>query len=191
MVINAARPRAADLQPYALRIKWQASIFTGQKKLRSFESTLAEARESSLLAIVVDISDHEWLEHIKITLELLEKLDAGDIPRFLVFNKADRLAENPSHELLLEVAEGSPFLLVSSHDVESVNALREALLASVKSDHLEVSLMVLYGASEALNVIYSRCRVLRSEAAEEGLRMRIQGSSIVVQGLLEQHQEVV
>lgn len=162
-----------------------------QRLLESFESTLAEARESSLLAIVIDIADHEWLEHMKITLDLLEKLGAGDIPRFFVFNKADRLVDKPSQENLLEVTEGSPFLLVSSRDVESVSALREALLTSVKSDHQEVSLMVPYGASETLNIIYSRCRVLRSEAGEEGLRMRIQGSSIVVQGLLEQHQEVV
>ncbi len=162
-----------------------------QRLLESFESTLAEARESSLLAIVIDISDHEWFEHMKITLDLLEKLGAGDIPRFFVFTKADRLVDKPSQESLLEVTEGSPFLLVSSRDMESVNAFREALLTSVKSDHQEVSLMVPYGASETLNIIYSRCRVLRSEAGEEGLRMRIQGSSIVVQGLLEQHQEVV
>lgn len=126
-----------------------------ERLLESFESTLAEARESSLLAIVIDVSDHEWRDHLKITLELLDKLGAGDVPRFFVFNKADRLTELPSQESLGEVAEGSPFLLVSSHDVGSVNTLRQALLSTVRSDHEEVFVLIPYGAAEALDVIYS------------------------------------
>lgn len=162
-----------------------------ERLIESFEATLAEARESSLLAIVVDISDYEWRDHLNITLDLLEKLGAGDVPRFFVFNKADRLTELPSQESLGEVAEGSPFLLVSSHDASAVEALRQALLTTVRSDHREVSVLIPYGAAEALDIIYGRCQVLDSEAVDEGLRMRIQGSSIVLGGLLKEHQEVV
>ena len=162
-----------------------------ERLLASFESTLAEAREASLLAIVVDISDHEWLAHLKITLELIEKMGAGEIARFYVFNKVDRLETLPSKELLEEVTAGAPWLLASSQDATSVAQLRDSLLASVRKDHQEVSITVAYQASALLNAIYRGCQVLETEPCAGGLRLRVQGSSSVIQGLLKQLKEVV
>lgn len=162
-----------------------------ERLIESFESTLAEARDSSLLAIVVDLSDPEWTAHLEITRDLLEKLGAGEIPRFYVFNKVDRLTERPSEDHLETVAGGSPFLLVSSHDPGSVKRLRQALLKTVRGDYQEVSLLVPYGASEVLDTIYSRCQVLASEATPDGLAMRVQGSSIAIDSVRQQHQVLV
>jgi GTP-binding protein HflX len=159
--------------------------------LASFESTLAEAREASLLAIVVDISDHEWLEHLGITLELITKIGAGQTPRFFVFNKVDRVEALPPEELLREVTEGAPWLLVSGHSDASMNCLRDRLLAAVRRDYREISILVPYEASKILNTLYSACQVLETETCKEGLRLRVQGSSSVVQGLIKQLEEVV
>ena len=159
--------------------------------LASFESTLAEARDASLLALVVDISDHEWRDHLRITIDLLESLDAGDISRFVVFNKADRLRRDPPGELLVEAAAGAPFLLVSSLEEGSVRALKDALLSAVRSDHRTATLLVPYGSATTLELIYKRCQVLQSEALEGGLRMKVQGPSEVMQLFLERHKEAV
>ena len=59
--------------------------------LASFESTLAEAIEASLLLVVVDASDPERAEHLRTTDQILERLGASDVPRFVVFNKADKM----------------------------------------------------------------------------------------------------
>ncbi len=162
-----------------------------ERLLASFESTLAEAREASLLAIVVDVSDYEWREHLTITLDLLEKLGAGDVPRFFVFNKADRVEVRPSEQTLSEVVNDAPFRLLSSRDEEAVRSLREALLAAARSDHQQVSVLVPYGAGAVLDTIYSRCKVLQSEACEDGLQMTVQGSSSVIESLLGQVTEAV
>jgi GTP-binding protein HflX len=49
--------------------------------LASFETTLAEIREASLLAMVVDLSDPEWAMHADTTEAVLERLEAAEIPR--------------------------------------------------------------------------------------------------------------
>lgn len=162
-----------------------------ERLIESFESTLAEARDSSLLAIVVDLSDPEWMAHLEIARGLLKKLGAGAIPRFFVFNKVDRLTQPPTEKDLEEVTAGTPFLLVSSHDPGSVKRLRQALLNAVRCDHQAVSVRVPYGASEVLQTIYSRCQVLDSEATPDGLVMSVRGSSIVVDSLRQQNLEVV
>ena len=43
----------------------------------SFESTLAEIVEASLIAIVIDRSDPDWELHLETTEEMLDKLHAG------------------------------------------------------------------------------------------------------------------
>jgi GTP-binding protein HflX len=162
-----------------------------ERLLASFESTLAEAREASLLAIVVDISDREWLEHLRITVDVIGRMGAGDLPRHFVFNKVDLLETAPPEDLLQEVTQGSPFLLVSSRDEESVVALRAGLLGAVRRDHQAVSFLVPYHASEILKGIYSRCRVLDSEPCAEGLWLRVSGSSSTICRLQKQLEAVV
>lgn len=55
-----------------------------RRLLASFESTLSEIHEASLLVIVVDASDYERELHLRTTLDLVEKIGAKDVPRFFV-----------------------------------------------------------------------------------------------------------
>jgi GTPase len=82
--------------------------------LASFESTLAEIVEASLLVIVVDASDHERELHLQTTRELVEKIGAKDVPRFYVFNKQDRLPAALQAEELERWSEGHPWAALSS-----------------------------------------------------------------------------
>lgn len=161
-----------------------------ERLLASFESTLAEAREASLLAIVVDLSDHEWRDHLEITLDLIQRMGAADIRRHFVFNKLDLVEKAPHETLLQEVTDGSPFALVSSQNEESLDALRTGLLKSVRKEHREVSLLVPYTASGILNAVYGGCRVLETESYAAGLRLRIQGSSSLIHRLEKELEEV-
>jgi GTP-binding protein HflX len=148
--------------------------------LASFESTMAEVVEASLLVIVVDASDPERELHLRTTRELIEKMGAGDVPRFHVFNKLDRLPEAPGVGTLRRWSEGHPFALLSSHDAPAIAALEAALLGAVRREEAELSALVPYAASEALALVYGKCRVLDSVAVDEGLRLRVQGPGPVL-----------
>lgn len=143
--------------------------------LASFASTLAEIVEASLLVFVVDASDPERELHLSTTRALVEKIGAGDVPRFYVFNKLDRLPAPPAAAALARWSEGHPWAALSSHDARAVTALEEALLGAVRGDEGVWSAFVPYGASEVLALIYGRCRVLDSVARDGGLNLRVQG----------------
>lgn len=147
-----------------------------ERLLASFESTLAEVVEASLLVIVVDASDYERHLQLETTLRILERMGAADIPRFYVFNKRDRLPFIPDDEVLDGWSEGHPRALLSTTDPHAVAELQTALLECVRhDDEEELTTLVPYGASEAIAIAYGRCRVLRSDATEAGLTMTLRG----------------
>jgi GTP-binding protein HflX len=148
--------------------------------LASFESTLAEIAEASLLVFVVDASDHERELHLQTTRELVEKIGAKDVPRFYVFNKLDRLPRAPREEELARWSEGHPRAALSSGDARAIARLEEALLGVVRREETVLSTFVPYAASEVLGLVYGKCRVLDSEAAQDGLRLRVQGPAPVI-----------
>lgn len=57
--------------------------------VKAFRSTLEEVREADLLLQVIDYSDENYREHMKVTEETLQELGAQSIPVIYVFNKVD------------------------------------------------------------------------------------------------------
>ncbi len=147
-----------------------------ERLLASFESTLAEICEASLLLIVIDAGDDERELHLATTLGVLDRLGAGDVPRFYVFNKADRLPAGVDAEPFARWSEGHPWAALSSRDGPAVEALKARLLETVHREDATASIFVPYGAMHAASLVYARCRVVASEAGPAGLRLEVQGA---------------
>ncbi len=145
----------------------------------SFETTLAEAAEASLLVVVLDASDPEIERHLESTQEVLGRLGAGDTPRFVVFNKLDECDEAAS-ERLRQLAGDAPFAAISTHDPTDIEHLRTRLLEASRAEHTTREVFVPYASPELTERIYARCRVLRSAAAPTGTQFVIQGPAHVV-----------
>ena len=61
--------------------------------IESFQSTLAEASEADLLIHLVDATDDQPSGQIAAVREVLEEINANEIPELLVFNKVDALSD--------------------------------------------------------------------------------------------------
>jgi GTPase len=146
-----------------------------ERLLESFESTLSELTQASLLLIVIDASDPERELQLRTTLELVEKMEAQLVPRFYVFNKVDRLEQPPHAAELARWAEGHPWAALSTRDAQAVARLEAALIAQVRSQEESLTAFVPYSATGLLSLIYANCRVSRSDASEEGLTLQLQG----------------
>jgi len=151
-----------------------------ERLLASFESTLAEIVDASMLVLVVDVSDYERHTHLETTLDQLAKLGAAEVPRFYVFAKADKLLGPPDEAELKRLSDGHPWALVSAHDRAGVAALEATLLRAVRQTEEAVTTFVPYTAAETLSLIYANCRVQSSEAADDGLRLRFEGPPAVI-----------
>ncbi len=148
--------------------------------LASFESTLAEIHEASLLVVVVDASDPEQGMHLETTEAQITRLGAAHIPRLLVFNKVDRLASAPSQDVLEGLSGGHPWLALSSHDPAGVERLRAALIQAARSQQRRAQFLVPYRASEVLASVYAECRVLEAKAVDRGLVFTLEGPPHIV-----------
>ncbi len=146
-----------------------------ERLLKSFESTLAEITEASLLVFVVDATDHERELQLRTTLELVERMGAGSTPRFYVWNKVDRLPSPPDEEELSRWSAGHPWAALSAHDARSVADLERALLGAVRREDGELAAFVPYASADVLALVYGQCRVVSSVATDEGLDLRLEG----------------
>ncbi len=57
--------------------------------VKAFRSTLEEVLEADLLVQVIDYSDENYMEHIRVTENTLKELGAEKIPMIYAYNKAD------------------------------------------------------------------------------------------------------
>jgi GTP-binding protein HflX len=162
-----------------------------QRLFASFESTLAELCEASLLLLVVDVSDPECALHVATTEEQLVRLTADAIPRFYVFNKTDRLAEPVADAQLARWSGGHDYMALSSRDGEAVAGLRERLLTLARGE-LEIrTLYVPYRATAVSRAIYAQCRVLEANPTDEGMQFTIEGKPHLVKRIVQDNREAL
>jgi GTP-binding protein HflX len=145
-----------------------------QRLLASFESTLAEMVDASLLVVVVDASDDEKEIHIETTRALIEKMGAQHVPRFFVFNQIDRLPAPPLATECDRLSRGDPWMALSSRDAEGTAKLEATLLRVVRQEEEDLTIFVPYAAAYVLGLVYGQSRVLESTATDRGVQFRIQ-----------------
>jgi GTP-binding protein HflX len=143
----------------------------------SFESTLAEITDASLLALVVDMSDREHEQHLVETERVLKRLGAERIPRFYVFTKVDQCNFYPTRWKQRMLSRGAPHMALQSQDSKALRELRASLLEEVRRDQPTQTFVIPYGAKEATSMVYAHCRILEVEPQEQGMRFRIQADS--------------
>jgi GTP-binding protein HflX len=66
--------------------------------VESFKSTLDEVREADLLVHVVDISNPDFEDQIRVVENTLKELGCADTPAMIVFNKIDAYTWVPKEE---------------------------------------------------------------------------------------------
>jgi GTP-binding protein HflX len=138
----------------------------------SFKSTLDEALEASLLVHVVDASDAGFERQLHVTEEVLAEIGAGDVPRLLVFNKIDRVADAATAAADL-TARWPGSLVVSARRPDDVARVRDALVAAFAADLEERELHVPYDQQARRADIFAACQVLEERYVDSGVIFRV------------------
>ena len=146
----------------------------------SFRSTLAEAREADLLLHVVDASDPAFREQLKVTLEVLREIAAGDRPSKLLLNKCDRLSLEEQAALVREFPQA---VLLSAKDPEQIRRLHGLICRHFEDLMQEATFTVPYSAQRHVALLHERTRVLDERYDEEGAHVRVLAPPAVLGGL--------
>lgn len=131
----------------------------------SFKGTLDEVKEADLLLHVVDLSHHNYKEHIKTTDEVLEEIGAGHIPEIVVFNKLDSVDE-PSYAKIVQAAYPGSIAL-SALDTADAVKLREHVYSYFATHFFEVTLKIPHTDQATVRFVFDTCRVLTSDYSHE------------------------
>jgi GTP-binding protein HflX len=107
--------------------------------IAAFRATLEEIGESDLLLHVVDAANPRWEQQIESVETILTELKLGEIPRLVVFNKADLLADFEIEAILRQTENEKKLdaVAVSALKTETLRPLLEQIGEKLNRDIAE------------------------------------------------------
>lgn len=134
--------------------------------IKAFHSTLEEVRYADLLVQVVDVSDPQYKQHMEVTRQTLEELEAGDIPMIMVYNKSDLSDQSypriVGDQIYMAAAKGSGI-------EELVGLIKDKVYAG----HVNCRLLLPYEQGSIANYFMEHATVLKQEYREDGLLLEV------------------
>lgn len=135
--------------------------------VKAFRSTLEEVRYADLIIQVVDFSDEHYRRHMEVTDETLEELQAGDVPRIVVYNKADKT--NMEH--LPRKKERQIYMAAAQNC--GMEELTEMITECVYADRVEREFLIPYDKGNIVSYFLTNATVLSQEYRDDGIWMRV------------------
>jgi GTP-binding protein HflX len=137
--------------------------------VEAFRSTLEEIAAADLIVHVVDATDPDPLGQISTVRSVIADFDASSIPELIVFNKAD-LVQEEVQVRLRGMVQGA--LLVSARTGQGLDALQEAIGATLPKPDVEFVGVIPYSRGDLVSRIHLAGKVLETEYVEEGTALR-------------------
>lgn len=150
--------------------------------VKAFRSTLDEVRHADLLLHVVDCSNENFENQIKVTLETIESLDAQSIPMIYVFNKIDRIKGDDRFDTLKEqltkrfVRENRKMVMISAKTHEGLQDLVMSIKEEAFSSYKQCSLDIPYSDGKTFAYINENAHILHSEYDETTIHLDVECS---------------
>ncbi len=141
--------------------------------IKAFQSTLEEVKYADLLIHVVDFSDEHYRKQIEVTEDTLRELEVKDIPRILVYNKADMC-----DTVNLPYVKGDQIYMAAKPGT-GIEELIDLIKQNVYTDQVEVEFMLPYHKGNLLSYFLENETVLFHEHTAEGIYLKVRCSQSV------------
>ena len=141
--------------------------------VESFKSTLAEVSAADLILKVVDCSDRNADKEIAAVDGILRSIGAYDIRSVIVYNKSDLLDADARNALQVSRPDS---VLISALDGTGITGLLYRIAEEASRNDETVSVLVPYDKGLLVKMVHERCRVIREEYVQEGLRATVKAS---------------
>lgn len=136
----------------------------------AFRATLEEISEADILLHIVDSSHPNVLSHIESVEDTLAEIDVPDIPRILVWNKADKGTPQINEEISSTYKSQVTVSAINGTGLESLLLLIETSLSyQLKS----VKLLLPYQNTGLLTQLFQVARVKSQQHTEKGIIIQV------------------
>jgi GTP-binding protein HflX len=137
----------------------------------AFGATLEETRLADLIVHVVDASvdEDEMVLMLRAVDDVLDEIGAGERPRLLVLNKADRIDDDRREELRFRHPDG---ILVSAATGEGIDVLEARIERAFRDTLRSVDLLLPFDQGGRLAELHDMAGELDREDTADGVRVR-------------------
>src|SRR6478752_1415511 len=137
--------------------------------VEAFRSTLEEVADSDVILHVVDGSHPDPASQLATVRDVIGEVGARDIPEIVVFNKADLI---PADDRLVLRGLEPGAIFASARTGEGIDEVLAAIARLLPDPSVELELVVPYDRGDLVSALHERGRVISTEYAEEGTRVR-------------------
>ncbi|MGJ9382830.1 GTPase HflX [Salipaludibacillus sp. CF4.18] len=134
--------------------------------VKAFRSTLEEVAEADLLLHVIDRSNEDYEEQIKVTEKTLKNMGVSDIPMVYVYNKSE-LAQ-----LDVPFVKGQEVYL-SAKNRNGIDELISLIEKNVFADYVTEEFLIPYNEGQLVSYFNEHAHILTTEHVEEGTKLTI------------------
>lgn len=135
--------------------------------VKAFHSTLEEVREADLLLQVIDYSDENYMEHMKVTADTLKELGAETIPMIYVFNKADLCGMGQ-----FATVQGDDRLYMSAKSQNGMDALLTLIAGKLSGGYRDCELLIPYKRGDIASYLNDNAVVLYTDYRDSGIYIK-------------------
>lgn len=133
--------------------------------VQAFRATLEELQYADILLHVVDASNPNRAEHMKVVYQTLKDLGCEDTPVITVFNKMDNEVELP---LPMDTM-ARDIVQVSAAKGEGMELLLERVEKLLQSFRKSMTALVPYTEGGLIGWVHGRCEIIREEHTGDGV----------------------
>jgi GTP-binding protein HflX len=141
----------------------------------SFHSTLAEAKDASLLLYVVDASDPSFRTQLDVVHEVLDEVGVEDSKKLLVLNKSDQLSIEQQQALMEEFPDA---MITSARNPADVSKLHQYIVEVAQEEMIEEEIIVPYTAKGIMGEIRSKMSVTKEDYEFDHIKLTVRSNAI-------------
>lgn len=149
--------------------------------IEGFKTTLESAMEADLLIIVCDLSDPNYMNHIKVTNEVLDELGITDKEKIIVFNKKDKVTTPFLPQIAQKQFKAS--FVVSSYDEKDMTDLREYVINYFLEKQSVYELFIPYKDGGSQSKVQGKTNIIATVNHETGIFYKIRVPDFIFNGL--------
>ena len=135
--------------------------------IKAFRSTLEEIKNADLLIEVIDYSDPDFDEHMKVTKDTLEKIGAADIPIIYVYNKSELMLEK-----LPLVDEDEIYLSIK--EKRGMDELIDMIVNKIFENYVKCKMLIPFSQGSIVSYLNEHATVIETDYNEEGTLITVE-----------------
>jgi len=116
---------------------------------------------------------------------VLVEIGAGDIPRWLLFNKFDKVGDATAQAALAQgvLAEWPDAVILSAKSSDDVRFLHDKIAAHFRGALVEDEIRIAYDRQHLRGILFEECEVLSERYDETGVIFRVRATPAAIERL--------